>query len=455
MLFGTPLPSLLPYVLLTGAAASQIMQRRCEILIRVGVFSGSDGLVLTYVLLYGLHMVFHVAVAEIVNIKGLLADAVNFLLPVGFYLYFRCFGLGGLRYLMSGVLVASLVISVLTAFHSYKKIDIYGESMVLYLAKKIEPQEVPAKDDLHQCGVKQNGTLDLYGLLERYQWNASYYSAKRSSQDESFLCHSIRFSNVRSGGLLENHAVSSAFIGIGMLAALVVISPAFGLIRFALVLFFGGIAFIFQYYTGIFAFGLVALMIFIRYLHATGFTLRRLRREIILLGVALLIVSILMLKTKMALGLYLLMRERLESLMHYTQTVFFGKFHDWVAWVHHFPAGFFVGDGYGIYFPYSFNKGGDIGLFESLAKLGFPLFSFVLFMGVFWLRRCWPMVKNFADSNEVNSRFYFFCIALLIVINEIHYSVWSSKAILPIFFATIAALDRLSKNRSVDERVIG
>ncbi len=443
--FGSPLPSLLPYVLLSAAVASRITHPQMRKPIREG-YSGTDGLILAYVFLILLHMLFHVFDAEIINLQGLLANAANFLLPVGFYLYFRYFGLGDLRALMSGVLVASLVIGGVSAFHSYEKMNILGPQI-------LNSPEIPVIVlEGEPCVRKPNGTSTLYDLVEHYQWKAAEYSKVRSNQDESSLCKSFRFSSGRTGGLLENHAVNAVWTGLGMLAALVVNLGLYGWMRIAVVLTIGGFLVLSQYYTGIFAFCLVTLMILVRHLHIT-FAWRNIHDGVILFGVCLVVCFfVLMLKPEIVLVLNLLTTERIEMLVNgYWQTIFVGKFQDWMAWVLHFPAGLFIGDGLGIYYPYSFNKGGDIGLIESLAKLGLPFCAFFVLWVASRVRGTWRMVKNTTASDDLNNGFYYLCLILLIAINEIHYSVWSAKAVLPLLFVAIAALHRLSSDRSIAE----
>jgi len=454
--FGSPLPSLLPYVLLSVAFASRILLSQVREPIR-GDNSGADALILVYVLLILLHMLFHVVDAVIINLHGLLANAVNFLLPVGFYLYFRYFGLGDLRALMWGVLVASLVIGGGSAYHSYNKMEGFGRS-ILDSYKKNGSLEVPAKDSQSmECVTKPIVDSTLYNQLNQYQWEAAEYSMVRSNQNESSLCRSMRLSGSRSPGLLENHAVNSAWIGLGALAALVVIPCSYGLTRIAMVLSFGGLVFVMQYLTGILAFCLVALMISIRSFRITPLSWRSIRLAAIYSGVSLLaLFLVLMLKTEVVTALNALMTERLDMLLHtFWQTLFVGKFQDWAAWVRHFPTGLFVGDGFGIYYSYSFKKGGDIGLFETLAKIGLPFFVVITIWVSSRFRGAWRMGKNTPASNGMNDGFYFACLIMLLAINELHYSIWDSKAVLPLLFASVAALDRLSSNLPEDGEVAG
>ena len=109
-------------------------------------------------------------------------------------------------------------------------------------------------------------------------------------------------------------------------------------------------------------------------------------------------------------------------------------------------------DGFG---SFGLKKGGDIGFIESLAKFGLPYFVTLLygicilsFRGLKEIRSL--RIKAISNSN-MNLSFLQFAVSfmVLILIMEIHYSVWYSKSILPFFFFSLALFDRYLNNKSL------
>ena len=103
-----------------------------------------------------------------------------------------------------------------------------------------------------------------------------------------------------------------------------------------------------------------------------------------------------------------------------------------------------IGDGF---YGYVYEKGGDIGYIETLARLGIPFFLtsiFFLLRIVFKaLRLINKNTKKYFLESHIPYLQFSITIIILILVYEIHYSNWVSKAILPILFFGIAMYQRL------------
>jgi hypothetical protein len=105
-----------------------------------------------------------------------------------------------------------------------------------------------------------------------------------------------------------------------------------------------------------------------------------------------------------------------------------------------FPYVALFGDGMGIYYPYSFSKGSDIGIVESMARLGIPMLVFVLTAVVTLVYRM--LLRKGAvttDGYKQDGLLTFAAgIMVYVVINDAHYSIWPTKSIFPILMMVCA-----------------
>ena len=103
-----------------------------------------------------------------------------------------------------------------------------------------------------------------------------------------------------------------------------------------------------------------------------------------------------------------------------------------------------IGDGF---YSFVLEKGGDIGYIETLARLGIPFFLTSIF---FLLRIVFKVLslinkntKKYFLERHIPYLQFSITIIILILVYEIHYSIWVSKSILPILFFGIAMYQRL------------
>lgn len=433
----SPIPALFPYALLGLAFVIRVRAG-------YGVFKGIAISRLTsvdwWILIYGLLLVAHIVanfVAGAVDLLELCSIVVNFFLPISFYLYFRLFPLkSAIRTFMVGIVIASVTISGYSVMHAFLK-------MLYWSATSTE----------------QSNSLILFNRMEWFQHAAADYSRLRANEGADFSGKLMRYYGPRSSGLLESHSVTAAWIGFGMFASLGLICP----LRRSWLCFFVGSIFmimllIFQYYTAFFAATFSLLIVFLpkayKFIHIkksrSKWSINKEDRLIAVLMLFLLfILAIAMIvhgdywanvKVVMSIQLDLLLSSR-----GYVNLVF-AKFHDYVKYIESFPFVALFGDGMGIYYSYSFNKGGDIGIVESMARLGIPMLAFFLSKVVALV--CRMILRREARSllnDDGNNGMIIFAIGIIsfVVINDAHYSIWPAKSILPVLMVAFALCEML------------
>jgi hypothetical protein len=110
----------------------------------------------------------------------------------------------------------------------------------------------------------------------------------------------------------------------------------------------------------------------------------------------------------------------------------------------HNPYAILFGDSFsgdGIY-----PKGGDYGFMDSLYTLGAPLYFSILIGLSLTIFRSLKNVRTYYGYKEVDINYYIFGLETVfyIILNDIHYSIWSRKSILPILFISAALMYRYS-----------
>ena len=107
-----------------------------------------------------------------------------------------------------------------------------------------------------------------------------------------------------------------------------------------------------------------------------------------------------------------------------------------------FPLGFLIGDGFSTWSENG--RGGDFGHAETLHQLGLPFYIAVI-IGLFKLIKLSLykiQILNLKIHEDGSYLYFAVCVLLYILITTLHYSTWSAKSILPIFFISIAIISR-------------
>jgi hypothetical protein len=121
-------------------------------------------------------------------------------------------------------------------------------------------------------------------------------------------------------------------------------------------------------------------------------------------------------------------------------------FDSYVEHVSDYPLTLLLGDGFS---DYGMPKGGDVGFIESVARFGLPFFLAFTY-GLFRLAR--SAIRQIGVERALRpARMLRFalCVTLLIVVTEVHYTVWTAKSVLPIVFFALALYDRYLTHRGL------
>ncbi len=439
VLAGSPFPSLLPYAVLGLAFVIRIRAG-------YGVFSGIainrltlvDWWVSLYGFLFVAHLVCNFAIGSI-GLMELGSNVVNFLLPLSFYLYFRLFPNGeAIKSVMIGVVIASVMIAGYSVVHAFLK--------MLYWPT---------------TSTSAPSSVNLFNVLEWFQHAAADYSRLRMNEGDDFSKKLMRYYGPRSSGLLESHSVSAAWIAFGMFGALGLIGQ---LRRSWLDLLVGsiflGMLLIFQYYTAIFAAAISLLIIVLPLPRNRLSVCAKIEPKSLVVDnfygqykqdrlIAVLIFFICF-GFAFAVSVNDNYLANIETMLSIQLNLIFGsggyvilvlgKFHEYMQYLKSFPCVALFGDGMGIYYPYSFNKGSDIGIVESMARLGIPMLVFVLTAVVTLVYRMLLRKGAVTTDGHKQDGLLTFAVGIMVyvVINDAHYSIWPTKSIFPILMMVCA-----------------
>ena len=299
------------------------------------------------------------------------------------------------------------------------------------------------------------------GIISDYARNAFNYVVQRKGGDPS-NANSIGVSpGYRSSGLLEMRAVSAAWVSLSAFAALSLIRKEAIFIRVAIVCAYGFVLLYLQSFTAIFCFFLALSLV---ELNAFALVSPKPKKKILKH-------SFIKISLFFSIGLALFMVLSAEVTNHVTN--FFSQqlelatgkifenshglntsyFSDMINIIINFPnnmaqypIGFLIGDGFASSFGV-IHKGGDYGIVETLYKFG--VFLFLLFIiGFYFLITKSLRFLAFSRKGEKHQLYFSVVSIIYIIFNDVHYSIWCTKSILPILFISLALQQRtfISKN---------
>jgi hypothetical protein len=417
---GNPYPSLIPYLLIAIILALTVL---CHM-------SGEpNGLSLRHnrnvgimVAVYFYFVLFlttwQTAFGVISSYEGISA-LVIYLLPVIYYWYFRRIASEQeIRTVLVAMAIAGLIVGGYFAYDSYLKLALVQVS-------------------------------DYANAAFQYSLDRGGMSAEEANNARVNL-------GSRSFGLLASHAVSGAWVILGALAALALLPQNRRVFRGVIIFMFGTMLLLGLNFTTIIAFSVIMALT-----EVGGISLSRRRPAAILGNVAWFTLMVLMM-----VGLaWWIAGDVMTSFILDAMSVqlgfafgtgdhsltFIGMILDAAkSYYRHFmnyPITLLFGDGFS---SFGLMKGGDVGFIESMAKFGLPFFCAIVF-GLFYLMNsAVRQIKTLSGGKASDAAGLFpgrilqfaICITLLVLITEVHYTVWADKSILPIVFFTIAIYGR-------------
>ena len=295
-----------------------------------------------------------------------------------------------------------------------------------------------------------------FGKISQYSMQAETYEQMRANILDETTSGRAQL-NYRSQGLLKTHTVSSIWIIFAILAVLAFIRNRKNKLRLIAIFLFGSMLIIGLNFTSIIGF---ILLIFIVEFQLLSILYGKLYKSVFkgvnymfIFGIIFFILSIIFINSDMRSFMIELIQFQLEILTIGNET--FGKsylevilnyFEDYKNQVLRFPPILLIGDG----FTNNFGniKGGDFGFMETLSRLGIPF----CFISVYFM--CKKIVTIFNKSFQLRKKDKFNNKVLItaagfifmILFTELHYTTWTDKSVLPLFFFALGIIRRYYNN---------
>jgi hypothetical protein len=409
------LPAVAPYIILGIIFSLTKFQKPYSFQLRWNARKPIMFMISTYLAL----LLFHTGwqtVFGFITLAECISAIATFLLPVLFFVYFRNIATDKeLRTIFLAISLAGLIVGLYFAYDSYS---------MLILRK-----------------------------LNDYSLQALEYSQMRSPDLE--VSDSRVSVGSRSHGLLENHAVSAAWIVMGCFSTLTLLLDGQHVKRGVVIALTGVMLLIALNFTAIVGF---ALLIFLY--EGRGYTLLR---GVITMRLAMFLMHILIAVVAISLVLLTLVDAEYMDMISVIYTSLTGQVNvasgdakiqgstyfmrllsaliSYPTNLLEFPPGLLIGDGFG---AFGMTKGGDYGIVETLHRFGLPFFVAIIFGLIKLVCRILKGVEDAVPEQSLAMSYLWFgaSVVTYLLFTEVHYSIWSSKSILPILFICLAIFDR-------------
>lgn len=370
-----------------------------------------------YVVCYGALVVIdsttQAALGYIENREALSAIAI-FLLPVSYYLAFRTPKKEvEIKAVYLGIAIAGLIGGLYFAYDSYLKLAL--------------------------------------GQVSDYANSAFQYSLNRVGQDAADANQARISTGSRSFGLLESHAVSGTWVIFGAIATIALLDRSRKWARRFVTLGFGMLLLAGLNFTTI-----VAYVAVVFYSEVACAPKRHKIEAGITIAVYLALAAVLAVGTLLPF-LSINMSEYIGNIIDYQAALATTGNDDGVtmvgllisysqsylgSMVDH-PISLLFGEGFS---TFGMPKGGDIGMVETLARLGMPMFAIFVFLVTWLTRLTWKKLNASHCDLQIRDLRFATSVTVVLFITECHYSVWSAKSVLPFAFLSLALYRiRLSK----------
>ncbi len=417
----SPYPALLPYVIVSGILVLRSLSpRRLNGRRRTASrLSNISAMVTLYLFLVLLDTGWQASLG-LISVYEMLAAMANYFLPIVWYWYFRrAASEYELRTVLLAIMFAGLLVGIYFAYDSYMKLAL--------------------------------------GHTTAYANKAFQYSIARQGVDEMSANTARIASGSRGFGLLETHSVSGAWAVLGAIAALSLLPPKRKTFRGLTIMTFGAMLLLGLNFTTIVAFAVILFLVEfggIRLL--VGKVSSAVAKNLAALAlIGLLSVTVALWVVRGPMSEFILRNlAGQKDLALGTGDVGLSMsdlvrsyFATYVQHVSDHPITLLLGDGFS---SYGMVKGGDVGFIESIARLGLLFFVAVTY-GLIRLARSAVHQIGVDRALRANRMLRFaLCVTLLVLITDVHYTVWTSKSVLPIVFFALALYDRYLMHRSLE-----
>ena len=410
----TPLPSLIPYLLLT--LIFLLHSKDSNFHKKSFVSNKNINMILKlYILLFIIHT-FWKLLFGIISLEILISSIIVYIFPLLFYFYFSKYGTEKeLRSVLITISICGIISGLYFIYDSYsmfilRQVNEYSKQVIEYFAMR-QPDQADPNISRMRVGY-------------------------------------------RSHGLLEKHSISTAWISMGCFSSISFLSREYIKTRIFIIFLFFSTLILSLNYSALAAFIFVILFIEYKGYLFMGGRFSKIGVKQIIFSITILFLLILMVA--------ITSKDLFETIAFYTRyqvdlllgdnllnddRTFIGSIiFDTINYPKHmlkFPPGILIGDGFstgwGVY-----EDGGDFGLVESLHHLGLPFFIASI-IGLFKLIK--SALKNthsdlMVNNNWGNYLMFAVCVIIYLFVSSIHYTTWATKSVFPIFMISIAIIPR-------------
>lgn len=357
---------------------------------------------------------------SLVTPQEVLRKFVIYIFPVVFYFLFRVYKYSGfVKSFLLGVSISSLLATFYYAYEAFSKSILR--------------------------------TLPLFAQLSHN------YSLNALGLDNCIDCMNLSRIGIqyKAVGLLETHPVSAAWIFFGCVSLLTLMPPKYKYHRLAVI----SITIVFLLWVRSFTATVSFLIVISYYFDLHRIVIGRLNKKstlhlFLLLSFILLFLAIFALSFDFGFeSLHIVFKSVLSQIFmafgqqNYNEQggTFFGEFltrFDKLIFsdLFHNPELFIIGDGF--FSSYGHPSGGDFGIIESIYSFGILMSLFVVFSLLYILAPHFHRINRYVHSSDFSLRLlaWSFFVVFYSFLTELHYSIWTSKSVLPLLFVALAFL---------------
>lgn len=415
VIFDSKLPALIPYFLVLLLFLSHFRAEENVLdffSVRLSLRSNIGLIIYLYIGLFVLNSIWQV-LSNTITLFQLISSVVVYICPLTFYFYFRDYAcMRQIRTCLYAILFSSVIIGLFFVYDSYMKLALE--------------------------------------VVSDYSLKAFNYYLKNSNLTmEEANINRINIGS-RSYGLLETHSISGAWVAIGGFAQLSLISAERLLLRRIVCGIYFLALVVCLNFTAIFSFLIITTFFEFRLFELFTSRVRKVLVSIVTLLLCVVIVYNMLLAIvgkNMAMQMEWLVNWQLRFLFGVGEGanrgifIMFGEtFGRYVQHIYDYPFVLLVGDGFS---TFGFEKGGDVGFPGTFAMLGMPLVLLVSLSIITLFFKFIVILRQRNDGTlDLEKIGFSVYVVLLCALAEAHYSIWSSKAILPILFFSLAVYER-------------
>jgi hypothetical protein len=412
VLTSNPLLALTPYALLACVFLLTAYQRHWALLFRWSAHKRITLLIGVFLISVIFHTGWQTLFGFISPYRGV-SSIVIFVLPALFFVYFRGFATDReYRVVFFAMFLAGFISGVFFVYDSY--------------------------------------SMMILGQVNDYSHSAMKYIELRAGAPGQNMARVSPFN--RSHGLLEKHSASAAWIVLGCFGILTLLSKKKSIIRMIVVVVFSLTLLIALNVTSIALFAVIVFgMEYGGFSLLRGVITKRMNLLLPTIIIGLILVGLGLLVHSKGYNLFITIQnligrqlDLVSGTNNESQVGYFGNliltFISYPYDISEFPLGVLIGDGYS---TFGYTKGSDFGIIESLHRFGVPLFFAIIFGLTRLIRRALKQMYYYKHRPPEEKYLWFAVSATMyIVLNDVHYSIWALKSILPIMFINLAIFDR-------------